>query len=79
MSCAACVSRVTGAVSRLPEVSRAEANLLTGILKVEASENITPDAVISAVKAAGYQAVPADSGTSMLPDHAPFPKILDIA
>ena len=70
MSCAACVSRVTGAVSRLPEVSRAEANLLTGILKVEASENITPDAVISAVKAAGYQAVPADSGTSMLPDHA---------
>ena len=70
MNCAACVSRITGAVTRLPEVKSAAVSLLTGILTVESSANLTPDAVMNAVKAAGYRADPVSSGDPVIPDHS---------
>ena len=54
MSCAACVSRVEKAVTRIPGVTEAAVSLLTGAMRAETANNIAPDTIISAVKAAGY-------------------------
>ena len=52
MSCAACSARVEKAVSAVPGVTSCSVSLLTNSMGVEGSA--TPDAVISAVQAAGY-------------------------
>ena len=52
MSCAACSSRVERAINALDGADECSVNLLTGDLTVKGS--VTRDAVISAVKAAGY-------------------------
>ena len=54
MSCAACSARVEKAVSAVPGVASCSVSLLTNSMGVEGSA--TPDAVISAVQAAGYGA-----------------------
>ncbi len=54
MSCAACSARVEKAVSALEGVDTCSVNLLTNSMTVEGSA--TPDAVITAVEAAGYGA-----------------------
>ena len=54
MSCAACSARVEKAVSAIPGVTSCSVSLLTNSMGVEGSA--TPDAVISAVQAAGYGA-----------------------
>ena len=54
MSCAACSARVEKAVSAVPGVTSCSVSLLTNSMGVEGSS--TPDAVISAVQAAGYGA-----------------------
>ena len=54
MSCAACSARVEKAVSAVPGVTNCSVSLLTNSMGVEGSA--TPDAVISAVQAAGYGA-----------------------
>lgn len=54
MSCAACVARVEKAVSGVEGVSSCSVSLLTNSMGVEGTAS--PDAIISAVKAAGYGA-----------------------
>ena len=54
MSCAACSARVEKAVSGVKGVSACSVNLLTGSMGVEGSAS--PDAVIAAVRHAGYDA-----------------------
>ena len=54
MSCAACSARVEKAVSAVPGVTSCSVSLLTNSMGVEGSA--PPDAVISAVQAAGYGA-----------------------
>ena len=54
MSCAACQTRVEKAVSKLPGVTECSVSLLTNSMGVEG--NVSPDAVIDAVKKAGYGA-----------------------
>ncbi len=54
MSCAACSARVEKAVSAVPGVTSCSVSLLTNSMGVEGTA--TPDAVISAVQAAGYGA-----------------------
>ncbi|MBE6728679.1 MAG: heavy metal translocating P-type ATPase [Ruminococcaceae bacterium] len=52
MSCAACSTRVETAVKKLKGVDECSVNLLTGILTFEG--NVSDEAVITAVKKAGY-------------------------
>ena len=54
MSCAACSARVEKAVSHVPGVTACAVSLLTNSMGVEGSAS--PDAVIAAVRAAGYGA-----------------------
>ena len=54
MSCAACVSRVEKAVSRVAGVSSCTVSLLTNSMGVEGSAK--PSEIIKAVEKAGYKA-----------------------
>ncbi|MCC8045864.1 MAG: heavy metal translocating P-type ATPase [Clostridiales bacterium] len=54
MSCAACQARVEKAVAKVPGVTSCSVSLLTNSMGVEGSAS--PDAIIRAVKDAGYQA-----------------------
>ncbi len=58
MSCAACSARVQKAVEALDGVSSCSVSLLTNSMRIEGE--ISDDAVISAVKRAGYGASPKD-------------------
>ncbi|AJP58177.1 copper-transporting ATPase [Pandoraea vervacti] len=59
MTCASCVTRVEKALRRAPGVADANVNLATETAAVEASADVTPAALLSAVEAAvsdaGYQ------------------------
>ncbi len=59
MSCAACSTHVEKAVSKVPGVTSVSVNLLTNSMGVEG--NMTSEAVIEAVSAAGYGASLKDS------------------
>jgi Cu2+-exporting ATPase len=56
MSCAACSARVEKAVGKVPGVTACSVSLLTNSMGVEGSAS--PEAVMSAVEAAGYGASP---------------------
>ena len=56
MTCSACSAHVEKAVSSLDGVEKAEVNLLTGTMRVTASDSVTPADVIRAVEHAGYGA-----------------------
>ena len=54
MTCAACVARVEGAVSKVPGVTKCEVSLLTNSMTVEGDYNVSD--IIKAVDDAGYKA-----------------------
>ncbi len=56
MTCAACSARVEKVSAQVPGVTKAEVNLLAGTMVVEAATEAAADAVIAAVKNAGYGA-----------------------
>lgn len=53
MSCDHCVAAVNGKVSELPGVSGVDVDLASGVVTVRGS-GVDPDAVRTAVEAAGY-------------------------
>jgi Cd2+/Zn2+-exporting ATPase len=60
MDCAACVTKVENAVSRLPGVTEVAASFTAGTMTV-AHEGVVPTtAILNAAKAVGYIATPAD-------------------
>ena len=61
MSCAACSARVEKAVSAVPGVTACAVSLLTNSLSAEGQA--APEAIIAAVREAGYQASPADENS----------------
>lgn len=56
MTCAACSAHVEKSVSKVSGVKSVAVNLLRAYMVVKCDENVTPDAVIAAVKHAGYGA-----------------------
>jgi P-type Cu+ transporter len=54
MTCASCVSRVEKAVSKVPGVLKATVNLATERASIIADSTVTSDAILEAVKRAGY-------------------------
>ena len=68
MSCAACVSRVEKAVTRLPGVTEAAASLLTGTLRIDTAEDLAPDSIINAVRTAGYGCIPVSGDNPEIPE-----------
>lgn len=60
MSCAACQAAVERAAKKVPGVSAASVNLLSGALTVEGAAD--PQAIIDKINAAGYQAREAKGG-----------------
>ncbi|MCS7066152.1 MAG: cation-translocating P-type ATPase, partial [Fimbriimonadales bacterium] len=68
MTCAACVRRVEKALQRVPGVQQALVNLATEQAEVELSEPVSPDALIEAVRMAGYDAEPATGSRTVQED-----------
>lgn len=56
MTCAACSARVEKVTNQIAGVKKAEVNLLAGSMTVEAEQQETADAIIQAVRQAGYDA-----------------------
>ena len=56
MTCAACSARVEKVVAQVPDVQKAEVNLLAGSMVVFSDDPSVTDAIIQAVQAAGYGA-----------------------
>ncbi len=65
MMCAVCVSHVEKAVSAVDGVTAVSVSLLTHSMEVEGG---SPKAIVAAVKAAGYKAVPMGGGRNVLSD-----------
>jgi Cu+-exporting ATPase len=60
MTCASCVGRVEKALKKVPGVADATVNLATEKAQVKGTAGVTPEALISAVKKAGYEAALAE-------------------
>jgi Cu+-exporting ATPase len=73
MTCAACVRRVEKVLTRTPGVQAATVNLATETAEVEAAQPIDIDALIDAIRAAGYDAEPI---TQAIPDEADHARAL---
>ena len=58
MTCAACAAHVEKAAASVPGVHSASVNLMLGSLVCDRDENVDPAAIVAAVTAAGYGAVP---------------------
>jgi Cu+-exporting ATPase len=58
MTCASCVMRVEKALAKVPGVARASVNLATEKASVDADASVPLDALLAAVRKAGYDAVP---------------------
>ena len=56
MTCASCVARVEKALSRVPGVATAEVNLATETASVAVAPGTVPEALVEAVRKAGYEA-----------------------
>jgi copper chaperone len=57
MHCAGCVKSVTGAVTRVPGVSRVDVSLEGKTAKVEFDETLaSPVAIVAAIEGAGFDA-----------------------
>ncbi len=61
MTCSACQASVEKAVSRVPGVQEVAVSLLTNSMQVEHGEEATREAIIGAVRHAGYDAQVAGS------------------
>jgi Cu+-exporting ATPase len=60
MTCASCVARVEKALRKVPGVADASVNLATEKARVKATGDVTPEALITAVSKAGYDAALAE-------------------
>jgi Cu+-exporting ATPase len=58
MTCASCALRVEKALAKVPGVSRASVNLATEKASVDADASVAIDALVNAVRKAGYDAQP---------------------
>ncbi|HYN60160.1 MAG TPA: copper ion binding protein, partial [Rubrivivax sp.] len=56
MTCASCVMRVEKALRKVPGVIDATVNLATEKARVQADASVTADALVTAVRQAGYEA-----------------------
>jgi len=57
MHCQGCVKSVTGAVSRVPGVTRVDVSLADKAAKVEFDASlVTPEAIVAAIEGAGFDA-----------------------
>jgi Cu+-exporting ATPase len=56
MTCASCVTRVEKALGRVPGVTEASVNLATEKAHIKSTGGVTADALIAAVRKAGYEA-----------------------
>ena len=56
MTCAACSARVEKVTSQVPGVEKVEVNLLAGKMVVRAKSDAVTEQIISAIRAAGYDA-----------------------
>lgn len=57
MHCAGCVKSVTGAVSKVPGVTRVDVSLAEKVAKVEFdAPKATPEAIVAAIEGAGFDA-----------------------
>src|SRR5690606_36531695 len=79
MTCASCVARVEGALTRTPGVVRAQVNLATERAQVEVLPGVEASALVSAARALGYEARVHTSDTGQLPDHSNASKRASIA
>jgi Cu+-exporting ATPase len=70
MTCAACVRRVEKVLTRTPGVQAATVNLATETAEVETAQPIDIDALIDAIRTAGYDAEPIMQTASDEADHA---------
>jgi P-type Cu+ transporter len=61
MTCASCVSRVEKALKKVPGVLDAAVNLATEKAQVKVAQDVNIDALLAAVRNAGYEADPVDS------------------
>ena len=59
MTCAACSARVEKVTAQVPGVDTVEVNLLAGTMVVEAAQEQVSEAIVKAVRDAGYGAEPA--------------------
>ncbi|WP_345815567.1 heavy metal translocating P-type ATPase [Paraburkholderia sp. PREW-6R] len=58
MTCASCAMRVEKALARVPGVARASVNLATEQAQVDSDASVGADALVDAVRRAGYEATP---------------------
>jgi Cu+-exporting ATPase len=63
MTCASCVGRVEKALKKVPGVADATVNLATEKARMKAAGGVTPEALIAAVRKAGYEAALAEEAT----------------
>ena len=56
MTCASCVARVEKALQRVPGVANAQVNLATETASVQLAQETPPQALVDAVRRAGYEA-----------------------
>ncbi|MFC0576662.1 heavy metal translocating P-type ATPase [Paraburkholderia solisilvae] len=75
MTCASCVMRVEKALAKVPGVARASVNLATEKATVDADASVPLDALLAAVRKAGYDAAPVaqavEAASASVPAFAP--------
>ena len=54
MTCGGCATSIKRAVSRVPGVSKVEANPSSKDVVVNASAEVSPETIVAAIQAAGY-------------------------
>ncbi len=57
VSCQHCVRAVTSEVSKVAGVSAVQVNLDTKVVTVEHGDTVAPEAIVAAIKEAGYEEV----------------------
>ncbi|HMQ32207.1 MAG TPA: heavy-metal-associated domain-containing protein [Chloroflexaceae bacterium] len=57
VSCQHCVRAVTAEVGKLAGVSNVQVNLDNKVVTVEHGEGVAPEAIVAAIKEAGYEEV----------------------
>jgi len=71
MTCASCVARVEKALKKVPGVGDAVVNLATETATVSLAAGGSPDALVAAVRKAGYETHLAPAGSDALPPAVP--------
>ncbi|ATZ20312.1 putative copper-transporting ATPase PacS [Mesoplasma lactucae ATCC 49193] len=56
MSCASCAKAITKSVKKVPGVKKVKVNVSTDSMNVQMDSNVQDDAILNAVKSAGYKA-----------------------